>query len=262
MPPRSDPGPRPKKMQATTNKPNKKKLHPHRNQPLDVFFSPKSVAVIGATENPGSVGRTLLWNLVTSPFGGTVYPVNPKRSSVLGVKAYASVSDIPEEVDLAVIVTPPPSIPGLIKECGENGRSRRDRDLGRIQGDRPGRRGARAAPAGRSAGGQHPRDRAQLPGRDESALGHERHLRDHRRAAGLGRLHQPERRAVHRGPRLEPEGDGRLQRVRLRRVDGGRRLGRPDLPPRQRPEDPLASSSTWRRSATRGRSFRRRAKWR
>src|SRR5690348_4814231 len=105
-------------MLATTNKTNKKKPYPQRNQPLDVFFSPKTVAVIGATENPGSVGRTLLWNLVTSPFGGTVYPVNPKRPSVLGVKAYPSVSEIPEEVDLAVIVTPPPSIPGLIEECG------------------------------------------------------------------------------------------------------------------------------------------------
>ncbi len=106
-------------MQVT--KPSKKRIHQQRNQPLDVFFSPKTVAVIGATENVGSVGRTLLWNLVTSPFGGTVYPVNPKRPSVLGVKAYPSVSDIPEEVDLAVIVTPPPSIPGIIKECGENG---------------------------------------------------------------------------------------------------------------------------------------------
>src|SRR3954463_3479296 len=121
MPPPSDLPPRRKKMQATTNKPNKKKLHPNRNQPLDVFFSPKSVAVVGATETAGSVGRTLLWNLVTSPFGGTVYPVHPKRPSVLGIKAYASVSEIPEEVDLAVIVTPPPSIPGIIRECGENG---------------------------------------------------------------------------------------------------------------------------------------------
>ena len=86
------------------------------NQPLDVFFSPKTVAVIGATETPGSVGRTLLWNLVTSPFGGTVYPVNPKRPSVLGIKAYPSIAEVPEEVDLAVIVTPPPSIPGIIKE--------------------------------------------------------------------------------------------------------------------------------------------------
>jgi acetyltransferase len=99
----------------------KKRSHHQRNQPLDVFFSPKTVAVIGATENPGTVGRTLLWNLVTSPFGGTVYPVNPKRPSVLGVKAYPSVSAIPEEVDLAVIITPPPSIPGIIRECGESG---------------------------------------------------------------------------------------------------------------------------------------------
>src|SRR5215467_11229831 len=107
-------------MLATTV-PGKKKVNKKRQRPLDVFFSPKSVAVIGATENPGTVGRTLLWNLVTSPFGGTVYPVNPKRSSVLGVKAYPSVSDIPEAVDLAVVVTPPPSIPGIIRECGENG---------------------------------------------------------------------------------------------------------------------------------------------
>ena len=103
-------------------KPAKKKLQrQHGSEPLDVFFRPRSVALIGATENPGSVGRTLLWNLVTSPFGGTVYPVNPKRASVLGVKAYKSVTDIPEPVDLAVIVTPPPTIPGLIRECGENG---------------------------------------------------------------------------------------------------------------------------------------------
>src|SRR6516165_9230983 len=98
----------------------KKRTH-ERTQPLDVFFSPKTVAVVGATENPGSVGRTILWNLVTSPFGWTVFPVNPKRPSVLGVKAYPSISAIPEEVDLAVIVTPPPSIPGIIQECGENG---------------------------------------------------------------------------------------------------------------------------------------------
>jgi acetyltransferase len=106
-------------MQVT--KPARKKSKRHTNQPLDVFFSPKTVAVIGATEHPGSVGRTLLWNLVTSPFGGTVYPVNPKRPSVLGVKAYTSVSAIPEQVDLAVIATPPPSIPGIIHECGESG---------------------------------------------------------------------------------------------------------------------------------------------
>src|ERR1041385_5000781 len=117
--PHSGHRPTPKNMQAT--KPSRKKMLHSRNQPLDVFFSPGTVAVIGATEKAGTVGRTLLWNLVTSPFGGTVYPVNPQRPSVLGVKAYKSVSDIPEEVDLAVIVTPPPSIPGIIRECGESG---------------------------------------------------------------------------------------------------------------------------------------------
>lgn len=84
---------------------------------LDVFFRPKSVAVIGATENRGTVGRTLLWNLISSSFGGTVYPVNPKRPSVLGIKAYKRVSDIPEPVDLAVIATPAPTVPDLISEC-------------------------------------------------------------------------------------------------------------------------------------------------
>src|SRR5215831_3366833 len=121
MPPPSDPPRTAKIMQALTNKPHKKKTHHQRNQPLDVFFSPKTVAVVGATENPGSVGRTILWNLVTSPFGGTVFPVNPKRPSVLGVKAYPSITEIPERVDLAVIVTPPSSIPDIIRECGENG---------------------------------------------------------------------------------------------------------------------------------------------
>ena len=88
---------------------------------LDVFFAPKTVAVIGATETAGSVGRTILWNLVTSPFGGTVFPVNPKRPSVLGVKAYPHISEVPEPVDLAVIVTPAVTVPGIIHDCAEQG---------------------------------------------------------------------------------------------------------------------------------------------
>ena len=90
-------------------------------RPLDAIFRPRSVAVIGATEKPGSVGRTILWNLLSSPFGGTVYPVNPTRPAILGVKAYPSVATIGEAVDLAVIVTPPASVPGLVEECGQAG---------------------------------------------------------------------------------------------------------------------------------------------
>ena len=103
--------------------PTKAKRRPtaQRSQPLDLFFAPKSVAVIGATENPGSVGRTIVKNLVSSPFGGTVYPVNPKRPSVLGIKAYKSIAEIPEQVDLAVIVTPATSVPAIVRQCVDEG---------------------------------------------------------------------------------------------------------------------------------------------
>src|SRR6476620_6936665 len=90
-------------------------------QPLDVIFAPRSVAVIGATETEGAVGRTVLWNLISSPFGGTVYPVNPKRPSVLGIKAYPSIKALPEKVDLIVVCTPAPTVPAIIQEavaCG------------------------------------------------------------------------------------------------------------------------------------------------
>ena len=95
-------------------------LH-YERQALDYVFAPQNVAVIGATETPGSVGRTILWNLISSPFGGTVFPVNPKRPGVLGIKAYASVAEVPEPVDLAVVVTPAATVPGIIGECVEAG---------------------------------------------------------------------------------------------------------------------------------------------
>ena len=89
----------------------------HEATPLDPFFHPRTVAVIGATEAAGKVGRTVVWNLISSPFGGTVFPINPKRSSILGLKAYPSLADLPEPVELAVIVTPAPGVPALIEEC-------------------------------------------------------------------------------------------------------------------------------------------------
>src|SRR5512140_3099704 len=94
---------------------------PQERDPLDAIFHPRSIAVVGATEKEGSVGRTILWNLLSSPFGGTVYPVNPTRPAILGVKAYPSISAIGETVDLAVIVTPSKTAPGLVEECGQAG---------------------------------------------------------------------------------------------------------------------------------------------
>ena len=94
---------------------------PSKHHSLKSIFTPETVAVIGASDRPGSVGRTLLWNLISHPFGGTVFPVNPKRSSVLGVKAYASVKAVPEPVELAIIATPAPTVPEVIRECIEAG---------------------------------------------------------------------------------------------------------------------------------------------
>jgi acetyltransferase len=89
--------------------------------PLDSFFQPASVAVIGATEKAGSVGRTVFWNLISSPFGGTVYPVNQKRSSILGVHAYPNLAALPEMPELVVIATPATTIPASIEECAAAG---------------------------------------------------------------------------------------------------------------------------------------------
>lgn len=91
------------------------------SRPLQKFFQPNCVAVIGATETAGAVGSTVFQNLVSSGFRGRVYPVNPKRPSIHGHKAFPSISKIPEQVDLAVVVTPAQSVPAVIRECGDVG---------------------------------------------------------------------------------------------------------------------------------------------
>ncbi|QEH31874.1 Succinyl-CoA ligase [ADP-forming] subunit alpha [Aquisphaera giovannonii] len=89
--------------------------------PLDAIFAPRTVAVIGATDKQGSVGRAVLWNLISNPFGATVYPINAHRPNVLGIKAYPSVAEAPGAVDLAVVATPAPTVPGVIAECVDAG---------------------------------------------------------------------------------------------------------------------------------------------
>jgi acetyltransferase len=84
---------------------------------LDPIFRPRAVAVLGATAAPGSVGAILMRNLLGNPFGGGVYPVNPKRRTVLGVHAYPDLNSVPAEIDLAVIATPAATVPGLVEQC-------------------------------------------------------------------------------------------------------------------------------------------------
>ena len=88
---------------------------------LDCLFSPRSVAVIGTSRSKGSIGREILHNLVYYGFQGPVYPVNPKADFIHSMKAYPSVTAIPEPVDLAIIVVPKKYVFETVLECGEKG---------------------------------------------------------------------------------------------------------------------------------------------
>ncbi len=88
---------------------------------LDKLFNPKVIAIIGATTKKGSVGYSLMNNIVGSGFDGIVYPINPKRNNVLGVKAYPTVADVPDKIDLAIIATPAKIVPAIVERCGEVG---------------------------------------------------------------------------------------------------------------------------------------------
>jgi len=162
------------------------------SNPLDAIFAPRSIAVIGATEKAGSVGRKLLWNLVSHPFGGTVFPVNPRRASVLGIKAYPNLAALPEQVDLALIATPAPTVPGIIAECVEAGvkgaiiLSAGFKENGEVGAELEQRI---LVSASREAAYHW----AQLPWCNEPADRPQRYLRRLHGPTRLRRLHQPER---------------------------------------------------------------------
>lgn len=86
---------------------------------LRTMLAPQSIAVIGASEKPGSVGRALTENIQS--FNGRVFLVNPSRPTILGQKAFSKVSDLSESIDLAVIATPAATVPGIVAECAAAG---------------------------------------------------------------------------------------------------------------------------------------------
>ena len=87
---------------------------------LDVFFNPRSIAVIGASRDPRKVGYQVL-DTLRRFFKGKIYPVNPNAAEIQGLKCYPSVKDIPDEVDLAVIAVRADIVPTVLEECGEKG---------------------------------------------------------------------------------------------------------------------------------------------
>ncbi|MBI3222616.1 MAG: bifunctional acetate--CoA ligase family protein/GNAT family N-acetyltransferase [Nitrosomonadales bacterium] len=88
---------------------------------LNTLFAPKSVAVFGASDRPDSVGQIVFQNMLLSGFKGALYPVNAKNAQVQGQRAYASIADINQPVELVVIATPPQTVPGIIENCGIHG---------------------------------------------------------------------------------------------------------------------------------------------
>ncbi len=88
---------------------------------LNSLFSPKSVAIFGASNRADAVGQIVFKNMLGSGFKGALYPVNPKHAEIQGVKAYAGIADIREPVELAVIATPPETVPDIMESCGLHG---------------------------------------------------------------------------------------------------------------------------------------------
>ncbi|MBN2731723.1 MAG: CoA-binding protein, partial [Balneolaceae bacterium] len=86
---------------------------------LNPFFKPKGVAVIGASRNPHKLGYGVVRNLKEYRYQGGIYPVNKSATEILGLPCYESVADVPEPVDLAIIIVPAPVVPTIIRQCGE-----------------------------------------------------------------------------------------------------------------------------------------------
>ena len=88
---------------------------------LDCIFKPRSIAVIGASDTAGKWGYMMVKRPLKTGYPGVIYPINPNKSQILGLPAYPSVTDVPGDVDLAVITTPAPTVPNIIRECAQKG---------------------------------------------------------------------------------------------------------------------------------------------
>jgi acyl-CoA synthetase (NDP forming) len=88
---------------------------------MESIFNPGSVAIIGASDNPGKLGSHVMRSLVEGRYPGKIYPVNPGKDEILGIKTYPSLSQVPDTVDLSIIVLPAEQVPKIIEECKEKG---------------------------------------------------------------------------------------------------------------------------------------------
>jgi len=90
-------------------------------QGIEYIFQPKSVAVIGASAKKGTIGREILHNLIINEFNGKIFPVNPNYEVIHSIKCYSTILDVPDAVDLAIMVVPRNSVPEMAEKCGQKG---------------------------------------------------------------------------------------------------------------------------------------------
>jgi len=88
---------------------------------MEALFAPKSVAVIGASDNPSKLGSHVMRSLTEGKYPGKIFPVNPGKNEIMGIKTYPSLLQISESVDLSIIVLPAEQVPKTVIECGEKG---------------------------------------------------------------------------------------------------------------------------------------------
>ncbi|TLN22407.1 CoA-binding protein, partial [bacterium] len=88
---------------------------------LNGLLRPKSVAVVGASATPGKIGFTVMENLLKDGYKGKIYPINPSAAEILGLKAYASIADVPDSIDAAIITVPAKLVLQVTEECGKKG---------------------------------------------------------------------------------------------------------------------------------------------
>jgi acetyltransferase len=93
----------------------------HSTSSLVPFFRPQGVALVGASRDPAKLGYAVLRNMVQHGYPGPIYPVNPKADEILGLRCYPSLSDVPDPVELAVIIAPAPATPNIMEQAGQRG---------------------------------------------------------------------------------------------------------------------------------------------
>ena len=201
---------------------------------LDALFVPRSVAVIGATDRPGTVGRSLVANLLGSRSPLKIHAVNPGHAEVLGLKTYAHVRDIPGTLDLALVVTPSQTVPQVISDCVDAGVKNA---VVISAGFRE--RGAEGAALEDEIQKHLRRGSMRLIGPNcmgfmNPSIGLNATFAKSTSAGGQRRISRPERRAANRHPGLERARACGIQRDCFDGLDAGCGLGRPDLSLRRR----------------------------